>query len=224
MSDLRSLRPVLPILIGASVMLSLAMGLRQSLGLFMPPLTRDTGISVSRLHAGHRGAEPGLGLPAAAGRRLGGAPGLPRRLMVGGALLYIAGPGAAGHRAGPARRDARRGRGHRRGAGLHRHGAGAWRRRRAPVPAALRSTVLGIVSAAGSLGAMLAAPIGQALSRRAWAGASACWGFVVLALLMLPAAWVAGRVDALPLPPPAGRRRQRARARWAWRCATRRSW
>jgi len=35
MSTLRALRPSLPILVGASVMLSLAMGLRQSLGLFM---------------------------------------------------------------------------------------------------------------------------------------------------------------------------------------------
>ena len=46
MSRLAALRPVLPILIGASVMLSLAMGLRQSLGIFVPPLTRDIGISV----------------------------------------------------------------------------------------------------------------------------------------------------------------------------------
>jgi hypothetical protein len=34
MSNLRALRPALPILIGASVMLSLAMRLRQSLGIF----------------------------------------------------------------------------------------------------------------------------------------------------------------------------------------------
>ncbi len=30
------------------------------------------------------------------------------------------------------------------------------------------------------------------------------WGFVALALLMVPAAWVAGRVDALPMPHKAG--------------------
>ena len=47
MSLLRSLRPALPILIGASVVLSLSMGLRQSLGLFMTPLTRDIGLRVS---------------------------------------------------------------------------------------------------------------------------------------------------------------------------------
>ena len=44
---LQILRPTLPILIGASLMLTLSMGLRQSLGIFMQPLTRDIGISVS---------------------------------------------------------------------------------------------------------------------------------------------------------------------------------
>ena len=44
---LSALRPALPILLGAAVTLSVAMGLRQSLGLFMPALTRDLGISVS---------------------------------------------------------------------------------------------------------------------------------------------------------------------------------
>src|SRR5246500_5931426 len=47
MTLLRTLRPTLPILIGASLMLMLSMGLRQSLGIFMQPLTRDVGISIS---------------------------------------------------------------------------------------------------------------------------------------------------------------------------------
>src|ERR1700748_3318585 len=47
MTLLRALRPTLPILIGASLMLSLSMGLRQSLGIFMQPLTHDVGISIS---------------------------------------------------------------------------------------------------------------------------------------------------------------------------------
>ena len=45
---LQVLRPTLPILIGASLMLTLSMGLRQSFGIFMQPLTRDIGISVSQ--------------------------------------------------------------------------------------------------------------------------------------------------------------------------------
>jgi len=47
MADTRSVRAAAPILIGAAVMLSVAMGVRQSLGLVMPPLTRDLAISVS---------------------------------------------------------------------------------------------------------------------------------------------------------------------------------
>ena len=44
---LQVLRPTLPILIGASIMLTLSMGLRQSLGIFMQPLTHDIHISIS---------------------------------------------------------------------------------------------------------------------------------------------------------------------------------
>ena len=47
MSLFQVLRPTLPILIGASLMLSLSMGLRQSLGIFLQPLTHDVAISVS---------------------------------------------------------------------------------------------------------------------------------------------------------------------------------
>ena len=69
MALLQILRPTLPILIGASLMLTLSMGLRQSLGIFMQPLTQDIGISVSRVHAGDGRAEPRLGIPAAVRRR-----------------------------------------------------------------------------------------------------------------------------------------------------------
>ena len=44
---LQVLRPTLPILIGASIMLTLSMGLRQSRGIFMQPLTHDIHLSVS---------------------------------------------------------------------------------------------------------------------------------------------------------------------------------
>ena len=67
---LQVLRPTLPILIGAAVMLSLSMGLRQSLGLFVPPLTRDIRHFDVRFHAGDRGPESRLGRAAAGRRRL----------------------------------------------------------------------------------------------------------------------------------------------------------
>jgi predicted MFS family arabinose efflux permease len=68
-----------------------------------------------------------------------------------------------------------------------------------PVSAAIRSTVLGIVSAAGSLGALMAAPFGQALSQE-FGWRVGLYGFVLMALVIVPAAWFAGKVDALPLP------------------------
>src|SRR5437868_3623390 len=68
------------------------------------------------------------------------------------------------------------------------------------VPETVRSTVLGIVSAAGSLGALLSAPIGQLLNE-SYGWRTGLVGFVVLSIAMLPAAWFAGKVDKIPLPP-----------------------
>ena len=70
---LQILRPTLPILIGASIMLTLSMGLRQSLGIFLQPLTHDIGISVSDFTLAHRRAKPRLGISAAARGRAHGA-------------------------------------------------------------------------------------------------------------------------------------------------------
>ncbi|MBL8287634.1 MAG: MFS transporter [Rubrivivax sp.] len=201
MSTLRALRPSLPILIGASVMLSLAMGLRQSLGIFMPPLTRDVGISVSDFTLAIAVQNLAWGflqpLAGAWATRLG-----MRRLMVGGALLYIAGLVMLALSHGLV--TVVLGAGVAIGAALACNGSAlALAAASRPVPVALRSTVLGIVSAAGSLGAMVAAPVGQALAQ-GYGWRVGVWGFAVLALLMLPAAWSAGKVDALPLPPQRG--------------------
>ena len=90
------------------------------------------------------------------------------------------------------------------------------------VPSRSRSLVLGAITASGSLGALLSAPLGQ------WLAVDFGWragvlGFLVLALGMLPAAWIAGRVDRLPLP--AGARPScagtRPRPRWGAPSATR---
>ncbi len=201
MQTLRALRPSFPILLGASVLLSLAMGLRQSLGIFMPLVTRDIGISVAdfTLALAVQNLVWGLLQPIAGAwsARIG-----MRRLMVGGALLYCVGLVLLATASGYV--GVMLGAGIAIGAALACNGsaltmAAASR----PVPIALRSAVLGIVSAAGSLGAMLAAPLGQALSTSmGWR--VGVWGFVALALVMVPAAWMAGRVDDLPLPAKAG--------------------
>ncbi|MCA0242949.1 MAG: MFS transporter [Proteobacteria bacterium] len=201
MSTFRALRPGLAILIGASVMLSLAMGLRQSLGIFMPPLTRDLGLRVSDFTVAIAVQNLAWGLlqplAGAWAVRLG-----MRRLMVGGALLYALGLvllATAGGVLGVVL-----GAGVAIGAALACNGSAlALAAASRPVPVVMRSTVLGIVSAAGSVGAMIAAPIGQALAQsQGWR--VGVWGFVALSLLMIPAAWTAGKVDALPLPHQAG--------------------
>src|SRR3984885_11157052 len=90
MTLLRALRPTLPILIGVSLMLSLSMGVRQSLGIFLQPLTHDIGISVSdfTLAIAVQNLAWGFLQPFAGALtvRYGF-----RAIMMVGALLYIAG-------------------------------------------------------------------------------------------------------------------------------------
>jgi predicted MFS family arabinose efflux permease len=193
---LKLLRPTLPILIGASLMLSLSMGLRQSLGIFLQPLTHDVGISVADFTLAIAVQNLSWGflqpLAGAFAVRVGF-----RAIMVAGALLYIAGLSlmtTAGGFFGILL-----------GAGVLigmslacTASAIAMSVATRAVPASVRSTVLGIVSGAGSLGALMAAPIGQVLSQGyGWRIGLA--SFVLMSLALLPAAWLAGRVDKIPL-------------------------
>ena len=199
MALLKTLRPSLSILIGASLMLTLSMGLRQSLGIFMQPLTHDVGITISQftLAIAVQNLAWGFLQPLAGAWtvRYGFRP-----VMIVGSLFYIAGlilmAEAHGFLA------IMIGAGVLIGTSLACTAAAiAMSVAARAVPASVRSTVLGMVSAAGSLGALLSAPIGQVLSEYlGWrAGIT---GFVVLSLAMLPAAWFAGKVDAMPLPKP----------------------
>jgi predicted MFS family arabinose efflux permease len=197
---LQILRPTLPILIGASLMLSLSMGLRQSLGIFLQPLTHDIGISVSdfTLAIAVQNLAWGFLQPLAGAFtvRFGF-----RVIMMVGALLYIAGlalmAGAQGFL------GVMLGAGVLIGMSLACTAAAiAMSVAARAVPVAVRSTVLGIVSAAGSLGALLSAPLGQLLNE-GYGWRTGLVGFVVLSLALLPAAWFAGKVDKIPLPKPA---------------------
>jgi predicted MFS family arabinose efflux permease len=192
------LGPSLPLLLGVAVMLSLAMGLRQSLGLFMAPATQDIGIAVAQFTLAIAVQNLGWGLlqpfAGAAASRWGFRP-----VLVTGVLSYLAGLAvmATAHGAFALMIGA----GVLIGIALACTGSGmALAVAARPVPAALRSTVLGMVSAAGSVGALLAAPIGQVLAE-GWGWRAGVWGFLVLGLAMVPAAWLAGRVDRVPIPP-----------------------
>src|SRR5687768_3781659 len=90
MGELKSLRPVLGILIGASVMLTLSMGMRQSLGLFMPPLTRDIAITVADFTLAIAVQNLAWGFLQPLAGALAVHIGF-RALMLTGALLYVAG-------------------------------------------------------------------------------------------------------------------------------------
>jgi predicted MFS family arabinose efflux permease len=196
---LKALRPSLPILIGASLMLTLSMGLRQSLGIFMQPMTHDVGISISEftLAIAVQNLAWGFLQPLAGAWtvRYGFRP-----VMMAGAVLYIAGLilMAEAH----SFLAVMIGAGVLIGTSLACTAAAiAMSVAARAVPATVRSTVLGMVSAAGSLGSLLAAPIGQVLNQDlGWR--AGLIGFVVLSLAMVPAAWFAGKVDAVPLPKP----------------------
>jgi predicted MFS family arabinose efflux permease len=60
-----------------------------------------------------------------------------------------------------------------------------------------RTLAFGIVSAAGSVGTMVTAPIAAyLLNHDGWR--AGLWAFAILALAMLPAAWIGSRADKLP--------------------------
>lgn len=197
MTILKELRPVMPILIGASIMLSLGMGVRQSFGLVMQPLTRDIALTVSdfALAMSVQNLAWGFLQPVAGALavRLGFRP-----IMVAGAALYVAGLGLFAMAGGMT--GVMLGGGVLIGIALActasaislAVGARA-------VPAKMRSFVLGAITATGSLGALLSAPLGQFLTTD-FGWRAGLLGFLALTVFMLPAAWIAGRVDRLILP------------------------
>jgi predicted MFS family arabinose efflux permease len=196
---LQLLRPTLPVLIGASLMLTLSMGLRQSLGIFMQPLTHDIGISISdfTLAIAIQNLAWGFLQPFAGAMavRFGF-----RSIMVAGAFLYVAGLTLMASAHGFV--SVMLGGGGLIGMSLAYTVAGvAMSVAARAVPASVRSTVMGIVSGAGSLGALLSAPLGQILNE-GYGWRTGLAGFVILSLALIPAAWFAGGVDQIPLPKP----------------------
>ncbi|MBO0710336.1 MAG: MFS transporter [Acetobacteraceae bacterium] len=186
--------PTRQILAGAAVMLGLSMGMRQSLGLFLLPMTRDLGVTAAdfTVAVAVQNAAWGLAQPFVGGiaDRFGCRP-----PMVGGALIYAAavaimlisgglvGLVVAGVLIGVALACTA--------------SSLAMATSARAVPESRRSTILGIVSAAGSLGTLLVAPLAQHLIGGLGWRAGMIF-YVVLAAVMVPAAWLAGGSDRLP--------------------------
>jgi predicted MFS family arabinose efflux permease len=196
------LRPHLPILFGAALMLSLSMGIRQSFGLFVQPVTGDIALTVSdfTLALAVQNLAWGLLQPVtgalAARFRF-------RPILLTGAVIYIAGLAVMATAHGLP--------GIVIGAGILigtslacTASAMALAVSARAVPSKIRSLVLGLITGAGSLGALASAPLAQNVT------AAHGWrigvvALMVLALGLIPSAWFASRADRIAVPAaPAG--------------------
>lgn len=190
------LRGPMVIVACAAAMLSLSMGIRQSLGLFVQPLTRDIATTVTdfTLAIAMQNLIWGLLQPVAGAMtvRFGF-----RTIMLIGSLLYAFGLLVLAY--AQSRWSVILGAGVAIGIAMAcTASAIAMSVVSRVVSAAQRSMILGVVSAAGSIGAVIAAPLGQALSTsHGWR--VGVLSFFALSLVMLPAAWIAGRADRVPV-------------------------
>jgi predicted MFS family arabinose efflux permease len=182
------------ILIGAATMLTLAMGMRQSMGLYQPHIIKDLGITAADFSFAIAlqniiwgVTQPFVGMmvdkygarPIAVAGAFIYALGLVITLNAQSTIVLTLGIGVCV------------------GLALSCCASNvAMSVTSRTVSPAQRSFAMGAVSAAGSLGLMLASPLAQGLiNSRSWQVAMGA--FIVLAFVMVPAAWSAGKADEL---------------------------
>jgi len=192
-SDLTPLQ-VWTILGGAAVMLSLAMGMRQSFGLLQPHMIRDIGITaadfslaVALQNIVWGATQPFVGIMA---DKYGTRP-----VALGGVLIYIL--GLLFLRFAEATWMVTIGMGFCVGIALSCTASNiAMNITARTVSATKRGAAMGAVSAIGSLGLTLASPMTQSLITNAdWQ--TAVVGFLALACVMLPAAFLGSKADRI---------------------------
>lgn len=182
------------ILVGAALLLSLGMGLRQSLGLFLTPVTRDLAVSAADFTLAVAIQNIVWGLSQAPVGAFADRFGL-RITMLVGAGIYVVGLGVMAAAGGAAALFAS---GALIGVALSCTASSlALTACARAVSEERRSTMLGVVSAAGSLGTLMVPLVTQSLlAHNSWR-----WGavfFVALAVAMLPAGLWAGGADRMP--------------------------
>lgn len=184
------------ILIGTALLLTLGMGIRQSFGLFLAPVTQDLAISAAdfTLALATQNVVWGLSqaLVGAAADRFG-----LRITMTAGAAIYVVGLTVmAAARGAPELMLS----GALTGIALSCTATSlAMTACVRAVSEKRRSMTLGIVSAAGSLGTLVVPLVTQALlAREPWQAGVLM--FVIMAMAMLPAAYWAGGADRIPAP------------------------
>jgi predicted MFS family arabinose efflux permease len=184
------------ILAGAAILLSLAMGMRQSFGLFQPSVIRDIGITSAdfSLATAIQNIVWGVTQPmvGAFADRYGS-----RYVMLGGVLVYAA--GLALMMVATSALVFTLGAGFCVGLALSCTAASLTMTVTSrTVSPAKRSVAMGAVSAVGSLGLVIASPLAQTLiTTSGWQ--MALIGFLGLAAVMLPAAFFAGRSDKIEI-------------------------
>jgi MFS family permease len=182
------------ILIGAAVLLSVGMGLRQSLGLFLTPVTRDLGLTATTFTFAIAIQNIVWGLSQAPIGALADRFGL-RVTLLGGAAIYTVGLVVMATAGGATSLILS---GAMIGVALSCTASSlAMTACARAVSEERRSKVLGLVSAAGSLGTLMIPITTQSiLAHHPWQLGALF--FVVLAVMMLPAGFLAGGADRMP--------------------------
>ena len=182
------------ILIGSAVLLSLGMGLRQSLGLFLTPVTRDLALTAADFTLAVAVQNIVWGISQAPVGAIADRFGL-RVTMMAGAGIYVVGLTVmATARGAPALIVS----GALVGIALSCTASSLVMTAVArSVPVDRRSKTLGVVSAAGSLGTLMVPVTTQSiLAGHVWQVGALF--FVLLAALMLPSGFLAGGADRMP--------------------------
>ena len=182
------------ILIGTALLLTLGMGMRQSFGLFLAPVTHDLAVTAADFTLALAVQNIVWGLSQALVGSIADRFGL-RITMMAGAAIYVAGLGIMASAQGALALIISGGL-----IGVALSCTATSLAMAACVRAVSeerRSMTLGLVAAAGSLGTLVVPLATQALlAREPWQIGALC--FVLMAVAMLPAAFLAGGADRIP--------------------------
>jgi predicted MFS family arabinose efflux permease len=180
---------------GAALMMTLAMGIRQNLGLFQAPVSRELGIAISDFALAISIQQVAWGVSQPFTGMLADKYGT-RWVTLAGSLIYAVGVLLTA--TATSTLPIVIGAGVLIGLALACTTSGIAANIAARVVAPQRRTLaFGIVSAAGSIGTMVTAPIAAYfVNHDGWR--AGLWAFLILALAMLPAAFVGSKADRLP--------------------------
>ncbi len=183
------------ILVGAAVMMSLGMGMRQSLGLFLSPVTHGLAITAADFTFAVAVQNIAWGLAQAPVGAIADKWGL-RPAMLTGGIIYIVGLLVMASAGGAATLAVSGGLV---GIALACTASSlAMTASARAVSPEKRSVILGAVGACASVGTLVVAPSLQFLLAR-WDWRVGVVFFLLLAVAMLPAAFMAGAVDRIPM-------------------------